>query len=257
MSDKSETYEKVDDNESEAKPEPEPVADVIEATDDQARLSPVKQTKPSYFVSYMKKAYLIPSDAILTAKFRPIYVEKPDDINSLLNSKSAGHWRNSGLRIRTMVVVHAEIDGASKYALYASVAVEDSAEDADDARTLRFIPPVVTKSVLKELEGLSEEKKERMPELFTHTFEDKQLNPVEAGWGELNHVLVSNKPKQKAAKRKASEAPEEERAPVRAKEDESGSGVTYNPESTVRISDTHHLVPDHFYKDLLAAYFKR
>ena len=248
-----------DKDEKNEKEEPEaPEVENVEATEDQARFSPVKQTKPSHFVSYMKKAYLVPSDAILTAKFKPIFVEEPDEINSLLNSKSAGHWRNSGLRIRTMVVVRAEIDGVSKYALYASVAVKDSAEDADDARTLRFIPPVVTKSVLKELEGLSEEKKERMPELFTHTFEDKQLNPVEAGWGELNHVLVSNKPKQKAAKRKAAEPCEEERAPVRAKEEsEPGHGATLNPESVVRISETHHIVPDYFYKQLVAAYFKR
>ena len=250
----SDNHEKSDKEEVE---ERVPESENVEATDDQARFSPVKQTKPSYFLSYMKKAYLVPSDAILTAKFKPIFVEAPDDINSLLNSKSVSQWTEK-LRLKNIMAVHADVDGAPRYALYTSVAVRGSTEDADDARTLRFIPPVVVKNLLKDIHELDDEKKKKVPELFKYTFEDKQINPVAAGWGELQHVLVSNKPKQKPVKRKATEPPEEEHTPVHTKQKaETGSSATYNPETTIRISETHHLVPDHFYKDLLAAYFKR
>ena len=254
----SDNHEKSDKEEGEPQEVEErvPEAENVEATEDQARFSPVKQTKPSYFLSYMKKAYLVPSDAILTAKFKPIFVEAPDDINSLLNSKSVNQWTEK-LRLKNIMAVHADVDGTPRYALYTSVAVRGSTEDADDARTLRFIPPVVVKNVLKDIHEIDDEKKKRVPELFKHTFEEKQINPVAAGWGELQHVLVSNKPKQKPAKRKSAEPPEEEPVPARSKKNESADEAPRYTGTTYSISETHHLVPDHFYKELIAAYLKR
>jgi hypothetical protein len=233
-----------------AEPPAEPPAERAEAP-----AADADDSSPMY-LPYGRKVYSVPGENIITARYKPIYVETGDEIGKLLASKSYAQWRELGLKARSLIVVRATIGGAEKYAIYASIAVRETVNDTDDAQTLRFMPPVVRAGMLKELEALTSEKKKKVPELFGVNFEDKQLNPVEAGWTELTQVLVTDKPKptKPVTKRKMAEIEGETSSQP---EREEPVAAPDRDARTLAFSESMVVLPRSIFEEYAAAFYKR